>query len=147
MSKIKITREQYNKLVLTEQKNRQNKSNDILTESIDKNVQLLEEGWKEIVLGISMLMGLQLTGQNNAAAEKAVHNVDIMKQIEATLGDESKIEELVDMMEEKGIKDPSSMLTKNAETIVKRYNEIAVDDNFNIKLGIITIHNLKALEG
>ena len=146
MSKIKITIEQYNKLILAEQKNRQNKFNDILTESINKNVQLLEEGWKEVVLGISMLMDLQLTGQNNVAAEKAVHNVDIMKQIEATLGDESKIEELVKIMQEKGIKDPSSMLTKNAEKIVKRYNEIADDDNFNIKLGIITVHNLKALE-
>lgn len=146
MSKIKITREQYNKLVLAEQKNRQNKSNDILTESINKNVQLLEEGWKEVVLGISMLMGLQLTGQNNAAAVNAVHNADIMKQIEATLDDEEKTQELVKVMQEKGIKDPSSMLAKNAESIVKRYNEIADDDDFNIKLGVITVHNLKNLE-
>jgi hypothetical protein len=38
------------------------------------------------------------------------------------------------------------MLAKNAETIVKRYNEIADDDDFNIKLGVITVHNLKNLE-
>ena len=147
MTKIKITREQYNKLVLSEQQNRQNKTNDILTESINKNVELLEEGWKEVVLGISMLMGLNLTGQNNVAAEKAVHNANVMKQIEATLEDKTKTQELVDIMKEKGIKDPSAMLAKNAEAIVKRYNEIADDDDINIKLGTITVHNLKGLEG
>lgn len=146
MTKIKITRQQYNKLVLAEQQNRQKPNNDILTESINNNVQLLEEGWKEVVLGISMLMGLNLTGQNNVAAEKAVHNADIMKQIEATLEDKSKTQELVDVMKEKGIKDPSAMLAKNAETIVKRYNEIADDDDINIKLGTITVNNLKNLE-
>ncbi len=147
MAKIKITREQYNKLVLAEQKNRQNKSNDILTESINKNAQLLEEGWKEVVLGISMLMGLNLTGQNSVAAEKALHDANVMRQIEATLEDKSKTDELVKVMQEKGMKDPSAMLAKNAENIVKRYNEVSNDDDMNIKLGVVTVHNLKALEG
>lgn len=146
MSKIKITREQYSKLILTEQKNRQLKINDVLTESIDGNVQLLEEGWKEIVLGISMLMGLNLTGQNNIAGEKAIQNTDILKQIENTLEDKSKTDELVKVMQEKGMKDPSGMLAKNAENIVKRYNEISDDKNMKIKLGVVTVRNLKELE-
>ena len=146
MAKIKITREQYNKLVLAEQKHRQNKSNDILTESINNNVQLLDEGWKEIVLGVSLLMGLNLTGQNNAAAEKAINDVNIMKQIEATLGDEAKTQELVDVMKEKGMKDPSAMLAKNANEIISNFNELSDKEKMGTKLGVVTAHNLKSLE-
>ena len=85
MKKIKITQEQYNKLIITEQKRLINNSSDLLSESINKNSELLEEGWKEIVLGVAMLMGLNLTGQNDLTAKKALSDANTINQIEATL--------------------------------------------------------------
>ena len=95
MKKLKITREQYNALILAEQKRLTINPTNVLTESINENVEKLDEGWKEIVLGISMLMGLNLTGQNDLTAKKALSDANIMNQIEATLEDKSKTEELI----------------------------------------------------
>lgn len=146
MKKIKITKEQYERLVLTEQKRVLNTENYFLTESINGNAELLEEGWKDIVLGLSLLMGLQLTGQNNAIAQKAVQNKDIMNQIEATLEDEDKTQELIDKMKEKGMADPSAMLSKNAETIINNFNDLSDKEKMGAKLSVVTVKNLKSLE-
>lgn len=146
MKKIKITQEQYNKLIITEQKRLFNNPSDLLSESVNRNAELLEEGWKEIVLGVSMLMGLNLTGQNAAVAEKATHDANIMKQIEATLEDKTKTQELIDAMKEKGMKDPSVMLAKNADEIEDNYNELSDKEKMGIKLSVVAVNNLKALE-
>ena len=125
MKKIKITQEQYNKLIITEQKRLINNSSDLLSESINKNSELLEEGWKEIVLGVAMLMGLNLTGQNDLTAQKALSDANTINQIEATLENDSKIQELIDAMKEKGMADPSAMLAKNADKIVNNFNNLS----------------------
>jgi hypothetical protein len=147
MKKIKITREQYNSIILAEQKRLSNNATDLLSESINENVVRLDEGWKDVVLGISMLMGVNLTGQNSAMAQKAINNVDVMNQIEATLEDEGKIKQLVDAMKEKGMKDPSAMLANNAEEIVNNFNDLSNKEKLGVKLSVVTVKNLKALEG
>lgn len=146
MKKIKITQEQYNKLIITEQTRIINNQNSLLSESVNKNAELLEEGWKEIVLGVAMLMNLDLTGQNAVGAEKATRDVNIMKQIEATLEDKTKTQELIDAMKEKGMKDPSVMLAKNADEIEDNYNELSDKEKMGIKLSVVAVNNLKALE-
>jgi hypothetical protein len=91
MKKLKITKEQYDRLVLTEQKVRTNVYVDgILTEDINNKAELLDEGLKDILLGVSMLIGLNLSGQNKDIGDKALNNANILKQIEATLEDKSK---------------------------------------------------------
>jgi flagellar motor protein MotB len=147
MKKLKITKEQYDRLVLTEQKVRTNVYVDgILTEDINNKAELLDEGLKDILLGVSMLIGLNLSGQNKDIGDKALNNANILKQIEATLEDKSKTQELIDAMKAKGIKDPSAMLATNAEKIIDRYNEISDDKDINIKLGVVAVNNLKSLE-
>jgi hypothetical protein len=147
MKKLKITKEQYDRLVLTEQKVRTNVYVDgILTEDINNKAELLDEGLKDILLGVSMLIGLNLSGQNKDIGDKALNNANIMKQIEATLEDKNKTQELIDAMKAKGIKDPSAMLASNAEKIIDRYNEISDDKDINIKLGVVAVKNLKSLE-
>lgn len=146
MKKIKITREQYDNLLLAEQKRLSNSSNDLLTESINNNSELLEEGWKEIVLGIAMLMGLNLTGQNNKTAEKALSDANIIKQIETTLEDKSETEELVNLMKEKGMKDPSLKLAQNADKIINNFNKLSDKEKINAKLSVAIASNLKSLD-
>ncbi len=125
MKKIKITKEQYDRLIISEQTRIIINQNSLLSESINKNAELLEEGWKEIVLGVAMLMGLNLTGQNDLTAKKALSDANTINQIEAKLEDDAKIGELINIMKEKGMKDPSAMLAKNADNIVSDFNKLS----------------------
>jgi hypothetical protein len=78
MSRIKITYEQYNRLILNEHQNRSNKIN-------------LNEDMKEVLLGVSLMMGVRLTGQNKEVAEKALKNDSSMLEIKNVLEDSNKL--------------------------------------------------------
>ena len=147
MPKLKITQEQYNRIIIREQEARLKASGDLLTENLNDNTQLLEEGWREVVLGVAMMMGVGLTGQNKLIAQDAVKNANTMAQVKATLEDEDKTKELVDAMKEKGMKDPSAMLSKNAEKVIDKFNEIANDNNLKYKVDVKAVNNLQALSG
>jgi len=146
MKKIKITKEQYDRLIISEQTRIIINQNSLLSESINKNAELLEEGWKEIVLGVAMLMGLNLTGQNDLTAKKALSDANTINQIEATLEDDAKIGELINIMKEKGMKDPSAMLAKNADNIVSNFNKLSEKEKNNAKLNVVTANTLKSLD-
>jgi hypothetical protein len=51
------------------------------------NKESLNEGWKEVVLGVAMLLGLNLTGQNKVVAQNALNNEKFIEQIKSTLED------------------------------------------------------------
>lgn len=146
MAKLKITQVQYNAILLHEHASRLKASNELLTESLDPSVELLEEGWGEVVLGVAMMLGVGLTGQNKAMAQDAVKNETTMAQIKSTLEDETKTGELVDALKAKGMKDPSTMLSKNAEKVMDTYNRIADDNHIKYKVDTKVVTNLKDLE-
>lgn len=146
MKKIKITKEQYDRLIISEQTRIITNQNSLLSESVNKNAELLEEGWKEVVLGVAMLMGLNLTGQNDLNAKKALSDANVINQIEATLKDDTKIQELIGAMKEKGMADPSSMLAKNADEIVNNFNKLSDKEKNNAKLTVVTANTLKSLD-
>lgn len=147
MPKLKITQEQYNRILLHEQESRLKASGELITETLDESTQLLEEGWKEVVLGVAMMMGVGLTGQNKAMAQDAVKNEKTMAQIKATLEDSSKTAELVDLLKQKGMKDPESKLAQNAEKVMDAYNRIAADDDIKYKVDVKVVNNLQSLKG
>jgi hypothetical protein len=128
MAKLKITQEQYNKIILREQASRSS---------------LLTETTHEVVLGVAKLAGLKLSGHNETVAKNALNDAKTMGLIKSTLEDENKVKELVKKMEEKGMKDVESFLSKNVESIVKNYNQHAKTE----KLDFITKTNLLDLSG
>lgn len=128
MAKIKITQEQYNKIILHEQASRSS---------------LLTETTNEVVLGVAKLAGLKLSGHNETVAKNALNDAKTMVLIKSTLEDESKVKELVKNMEEKGMKDVEQFLSKNVDSIVKGYNEYAKAE----KLDFISKTNLLELGG
>lgn len=128
MAKLKITQEQYNKIILHEQTSRSS---------------LLTETTHEVVLGVAKLAGLKLSGHNDTVAKNALNDAKTMGLIKSTLEDENKVKELVKKMEEKGMKDVESFLSKNVESIVKNYNQHAKTE----KLDFITKTNLLDLSG
>jgi flagellar motor protein MotB len=146
MAKIKITQKQYNTILLREQEGRLMGSGEIITETLEIGPEVLEEGWKEVVLGVAMMLGVGLSGQNKAMAQTAVKNAQTMAQVKATLEDTAKTQELADYMEEKGMKDPSALLSKNAERVIDRFNKIAQDNNIKYRVDVKAVDNLQALQ-
>ena len=136
MPKIKITESQYKSLLLNEKQNR----------LINENLQLLEEGWKDVVLGISLLLGVGLSGQNKAIAQDALKNEETMSQIKSTLEDENKLGELVDALKEKGMSDPETRLAQNADKVVDMFNKVAKDDNIKYRVDVKVVNNLTDLK-
>ncbi len=128
MAKIKITQEQYNKIVLHEQMSRS---------------KMLTETTHDVVLGVAMLAGLKLTGTNEIMAKKALEDEKTLGLIKSTLEDQSKTKELLKKFEEKGMGDVDTFLSNNAESIVSNYN----DKSKSEKLDFIAKTNLKELGG
>ncbi len=87
------------------------------------NSGVLEEGWKDVVLGTAMLMGFGLSGVNAQTAKNALNNADIIQKIESTL-ESQEIDKLADTLEKIGLTDALSKIQTNAETI-KNNLEIA----------------------
>jgi len=125
MGKLKITESQYNKILLHEQAERKN---------------ILTEGPKEVMLGVAVLAGIKLTGQNEFLSQKALKDSSVLRDIKSTFEDEGRLKELVSKMEEKGMESPSLLLSKNAKLIVDKFNELSSD-----KLDFISLSNLKEL--
>jgi len=146
MAKIKISQKQYNTILLHEQESRLKTSSDIITETLEIGPEVLEEGWKEVVLGVAMMLGVGLSGQNKAMAQDAVKNAQTMSQVKATLEDTTKTQELANYMKEKGMKDPSTLLAKNAERVIDRFNKIAQDNHLKYRVDVKAVDNLQALE-
>ncbi len=115
MSTLKITQSQFDRILLYEERKR-----DILINKSAKD--------------------LALTMVNNLIKDKK--NMTMVKN---TLEDEHKIQELVDALSEKGMKDPERSLAKNADKIVKKFNEISEKEKLSLKLDFLTANNLKNL--
>ena len=126
--KLKITQKQLDTIILNEQNSRLN----ILTETT-----------KEVVLSIAMLAGVKLSGQNEFVAKNALKDTKIMSEVKDTLEDDDKINDLVDSMVDKGMKDPKNMLFKNADKIISNFNKNASGENIKQKLDFLSLKNLK----
>lgn len=130
MSTLKITQSQFDRILLYEERKR----NIFLTENA-----------KDLALTIALLSGIKLTGQNEYTVNKLIKDKKNMMMVKNTLEDEDKIQELVDALSEKGMKNPEKSLSKNADKIVKRFNEISEKEKLDLKLDFLTSNNLKNL--
>ena len=130
MSTLKITQSQFDRILLYEERKR-----DIL----------INESAKDLALTIALLSGIKLTGQNEYMVNKLIKDKKNMTMVKNTLEDENKVQELVDALSEKGMKDPERSLARNAEKIVKKFNEISEKEHLSLKLDFLTANNLKNL--
>ena len=134
MTKIKITTEQYNRILLHEQ------------ESRTKSTNVLNENLKGVVYGVALILGINLTGQNKEIGEESLKNQKVMDDIKATFENDDKLNDLVDALEEKGVRNPSDKLSSNPEELVNKYNKIAKENGLETRVGVkagIALHSLK----
>jgi hypothetical protein len=116
MKRLKITNEQYNRIILHEQKSR------ILMEAEQKSL----NHSNEVLLGVAKLMGLDVKGYNEKTADKALTNSEVMKSIKDSLESETKRKELMDDLKSKGFTD-SNILYK-ADKIAKNFNKYSKEN-------------------
>ena len=119
---------------------------DVIVNENFNQPELLEEGIKEVLLGVALLMGVNLSGQNREIANLALQNDNVMGQIKNTLEDETKTKELAKAFAEKGMENPELRLAQNAEKIADAYNEIALDNDIKYKVTDRVVTNLVALD-
>jgi hypothetical protein len=119
--KIKITTEQYNKILLHEQ----------------KNVLLRENE----MLAISKLLGIELSGYNKKEAEEFLNKKENIEKIETTL--ETNSDKLKEFFKSKGEQNFENFIEKNGETLIKNFNEKAKQMNINNRIGKRIIEKLK----
>jgi hypothetical protein len=50
----------------------------------------LEEGWKEVLLGVSLMLGVNLSNQGKALAQDITKNKETMSQIKDVIEDTTK---------------------------------------------------------
>lgn len=134
--KLKINEHQLK--VLTTYIKEQNKPIGFLTEEVVVQDYIIQEGWKDIVLGVAMLAGIGLTGQNKAMAQKAVNDPYILQQVQDVLQDD-RIEDVADSLEAAGMSDAMEKIVKNADKLEKNFNAKAVEFK-GIKGGIRMYH-------
>lgn len=131
MSTLKITQQQFEAIKLYEE----TRNTDIF----------LTENAKDLALTIALLSGIKLTGQNEHKVNKLIKDKKNMMMVKNTLEDDDKIQELVDALTEKGMKNPEKALSNNAEKIMKKFNEISDTENLGLKLDFLVKNNLKNL--
>ena len=84
-----------------------------------KQKTILIEGWKDIVLGTAMLMGIELSGLNAEIAKKALTDLETIQKINDTIGS-SKLEKVAETLEGGGLKDAMSKIQNNAQKIKEK---------------------------
>lgn len=88
------------------------------------NEVVLEEGFKDIALGLLMLAGMNLSGQNQAVAQEALSNPEIVQKIDNVLSDSSSLNSMISRIEKK-LPNAGELIQQNADQIKATVNYIA----------------------
>lgn len=150
MAKLKISKKQYNTILLREQETRLNSIVTTLIENEGVAKAIINEGVKDWALGAALIISNALgnntiSGHNKIVADKAIKNKETMGQIKATIENEFKTQELVDAMEKLGIKNTEDLLAKHAEKVVNEFNRLSDINNIGYHVDKKGINNLEAL--
>ena len=129
--KLRITTEQYNTILISEQ-------------LVRLNPKQLNESADLVLMGFSKMIGVPLTGLNKTAGDKALEDKEIIIKIKNTIEDKDKLKSLIDKLEEKGMNNTSARLSKDPQKIIDKYNKIASDKGLEM-MGSDALTNLNEL--
>jgi len=92
----------------------------------EDDVEIIEEGWKDVVLGTAMLLGIGLSGTNAQTAKTALDNANTIKKIDNVLNNQEEKERLAKSLETAGLlNDAMTKIEKNAETVKTNLENVA----------------------
>ena len=108
--------------------------------------QVIEEGWKEVVLGTAMLMGIGLTGANAQTANNALEDSEILKKIELTLSGPN-IEKVANTLEKGGLDNAMEKIEDNADQIKAKFDYAAKKKGVTSNITIYTTKSKSSVKG
>lgn len=113
--------------------------NNMKNKIIIENKEQLNEGWKEVVLGTLMLMGIDsnIKSQNT----DILNNTETLKNIENTLKSD-KINTLIDKLETIGFEDAKEQIINNKKTLEQNFNEYSKRNKLDLKLKIKNLDDI-----
>lgn len=109
----------------------------LITKHISESKSPINESKKELVLGVAMLMGLNLSGQNKAIADNALSDPNILLQIDSVLAT-PEIEDIASRMEDMGLRDALNQIKRNKTRIQTNYANYASQHNIDPEIFIYT---------
>lgn len=90
-----------------------------------KSEKTIDESWKEVVLSVALLAGINLTGHNKAQAQSALEDEKVLTKVQSVLQDD-RLSKVVDSLESAGLKNAEEYIKKNANKIEKRFDQASV---------------------
>lgn len=136
MKRIKITESQYQKLLshINENKQTINEGEDVIKSDLN------------VLLMVSNLLGLSLSGLNKIKLENALKSLSVYEQVKFTLESKEKLEELIESLEIKGMSEPKRKLKEKFSSIISKFNGLAKENGFDVKLSPKAMTNLNSLD-
>lgn len=123
MAKLKITNEQYNRLILKEHDSRiLNETESSLNTSND------------ILLGLARIMGVNLTGFNSHKAESIIKDSSKMSELKKIIQNPEKRQGLIDDLNNKGMINPNDKVLYKSTDIADNFNKISKENGFDYKI-------------
>lgn len=123
MAKLKITNEQYSRLILKEHNSRLlNESEQSLNTSND------------ILLGLAKIMGVNLTGFNSNKAENIIKDSKKMLELKKIIQNPEKRQGLIDDLNSKGMINPNDKVLYKSTDIADNFNKISKENGFDYKI-------------
>jgi hypothetical protein len=104
---------------------------------------VLEEGFKDIVLGIALLTGVGLTGQNEIQAKSALDDKNTLNKIVNVLQSD-ELKNVIDSLESAGMINPEEKIKQNADKITSKLLEKGFKVNLSKTLKIKEKKEVKA---
>ena len=120
------------KLIITES---QLKTLIELNKNTISDLPVLEEGFKDIVLGIALLTGVGLTGQNKIQAQSALDDKNTLNKI-ANVLQSDELKNVIDSLESAGMINPEEKIKQNAEKITNELSKKGIKVNLSKALKI-----------
>ena len=121
--KIRITESQYDRLLLNEEKD------------IHFNFD------NDTILAFTKLIGLDLKGQNDFLANKALKNKDVLSKIYSIMSSVDVKNKMIDDLENKGMMDSDKKLHDNIEKIVNNFNQYSTESGLSKPLNLDVVLN------
>lgn len=71
----------------------------MLSNHILNNTEVIQEGFSDVTLGALYLIGVDLTGQNEAIGQRAINDPKIIKQIDDFMSNTDKLNNFIEKVE------------------------------------------------
>lgn len=91
------------------------------------NESLIDErvSFKEVVMGLAVLAGVISGSVTSASAKDKLKDKEVIDKIETVLNDKSQLDEVIDSLENKGMKDAAEVIQKNSTDVKKELKKVS----------------------